>query len=144
MGILEFNIRDNAELILTQQDLSLIVGEVLGADEVVRRLGAAGGAASIGQAPGYVDHLAQNYPNPFNPTTTIAYSIGQDSRVNLSIYNVRGQLVKTIVDGFQQARNYRVVWDGLGNQGAPVASGAYFYKLEAGQFRATKKLVLLK
>jgi hypothetical protein len=88
--------------------------------------------------------LDQNYPNPFNPTTTIAYSIASRSRVQLRIYNVRGQLVKTLVDDEQVPNVYRAVWDGRNNSGSPVASGVYFYELVAGDFQATKKMVLVR
>ena len=82
--------------------------------------------------------LAQNYPNPFNPTTTVGFSIPVQSDVNLTIYNVTGQKV-TSFSGNYQAGNHTIEWD-ASNQ----ASGIYFYKLTAGDFEATKKMVLLK
>ena len=87
--------------------------------------------------------LAQNYPNPFNPETTIAYSVASTRLVSLAIYDVRGALVRTLVNERQTARNYRVVWDGRDRKGTSVASGVYFYCLVAGDFTATKKMVLL-
>jgi hypothetical protein len=82
--------------------------------------------------------LAQNYPNPFNPTATIAFSLPTASEWTLTFYNVRGQIVET-ANGFSAAGNIEFVWDA-----SELASGIYFYKLEAGDFNATKKAVLLK
>jgi len=78
------------------------------------------------------------YPNPFNPTTTISFSLGQASDYQLTIYNVTGQLVKTF-GGHADAGNQSVVWNASAN-----SSGVYFYKLEAGSFNDTRKMVLLK
>jgi hypothetical protein len=88
--------------------------------------------------------LAQNYPNPFNPTTTISYSIAKRAQVRLVIFDVRGALVRTVVDGPQVANAYSVVWDGRDDRGNPAASGVYFYRLIAGGFRVSKKLVLIR
>jgi hypothetical protein len=94
--------------------------------------------------PGYINNLEQNCPNPFNPTTTIAYSIANDNDVELKIFDVSGALVKTLVKESKKANNYKVIWDGRNNSGNSVASGVYFYRLIAGDFRATKKMVFLK
>ena len=88
--------------------------------------------------------LAQNHPNPFNPTTTIGYSIAKDNAVTLTIYDVAGRKVRTLVNAQQKADVYKVVWDGSNESGTHVASGVYFYKLVAGNFVKTKKMVLLK
>jgi YVTN family beta-propeller protein len=88
--------------------------------------------------------LEQNMPNPFNPATTIKYSIAQDVDVSLVVYNVSGQRVRSLVDTHQRADVYKVTWDGLNDQGQRVASGMYFYKLVAGKFVQTRKMVLLK
>jgi hypothetical protein len=88
--------------------------------------------------------LSDNYPNPFNPMTTIEYSIAEDSHVNLSIYNVNGQVVRTLVSAFQNRSAYRVVWDGKNDNGVSVSSGVYFSRLQASSFVKTKKLVLLR
>jgi hypothetical protein len=82
--------------------------------------------------------LAQNYPNPFNPTTTIEFSLPIRSDYSLKIYNVTGQLVKEFV-GTENAGNHQIVWDATSN-----ASGIYFYKVTAGNFSETMKMVLLK
>jgi hypothetical protein len=93
-----------------------------------------------------VNNLAQNYPNPFNPATKIHYSIKQRSHVTLKIYNVAGQLVRTLVDELQEplADGYTVSWGSRDSSGQPVASGVYLYKLTAKDFTQTRKMVLLK
>jgi hypothetical protein len=89
--------------------------------------------------------LAQNYPNPFNPTTTIKYTIKEQAHVSLKIYNVAGQLVKTLVNDVQKPDAVKPVeWHGLNNAGQRVSSGVYFYKLVTKDFTQTKKMVLLK
>jgi hypothetical protein len=88
--------------------------------------------------------LSQNYPNPFNPVTTIAYSLPERSQVMLEIFNVLGQRVKTLVSAVQPAGRHSIVWDAKDEQGKDVASGIYFYRLEAGEFSESKKMVILK
>ena len=88
--------------------------------------------------------LSQNFPNPFNPTTTIRFDIKKKGRVVLRIYNVAGQLVKTMVDEVMDAGSYTKEWKGTNNSGAKVASGVYFYRLEAGEYQNVKKMVLLR
>jgi hypothetical protein len=88
--------------------------------------------------------LEQNYPNPFNPVTSITYSIAKDSDVELKIFDVTGALVKTLVVGSHKKNKYKIFWDGRNNAGESVASGVYFYRLIAGDFKATKKMVLLR
>jgi hypothetical protein len=90
--------------------------------------------------------LGDAYPNPFNPTTTIRYSIAVVGHVSLRIYNIAGQLVRTLVDEPQTPRSdgYSVTWDGRSESGAPAASGVYFYRLATKDFSQAKKLVLLK
>jgi hypothetical protein len=88
--------------------------------------------------------LAQNYPNPFNPTTTIEYSIPTTSHVRLTIYNIRGQTITTLVESIKPPGQYEQTWNGTGLGGSQVASGVYFYRLETNQNTETKKMVLLK
>jgi hypothetical protein len=89
-------------------------------------------------------HLAQNYPNPFNPQTSIGYALPQDGHAELVIYNIAGQRVKTLVDEYQPAGYKTVLWDGLDEDGDQVASGVYFYKLQADESCAVKKMLLMK
>lgn len=88
--------------------------------------------------------LSQNVPNPFNPTTNISFALPKDSKVSLSIYNVLGQHVKTLVDDYMRAGQQTVSWDGTDVTGRTVASGVYFYKLNANEFSQTKKMMMLK
>ena len=88
--------------------------------------------------------LYQNYPNPFNPETTISYQLPENSEVELAIYNLKGQKVKTLVNELLPAGQHSVVWDGKDDNGKSVSSGIYFYKLKTGNFEKTKKMILMK
>ena len=88
--------------------------------------------------------LSQNYPNPFNPQTTIAFSVKERGLVNLKVYNVAGQLVRTLANEEFAAGAHTKVWDGRNDAGQAVSSGVYFYKLVSNNFTQTKKMVLLK
>ena len=89
--------------------------------------------------------LFQNYPNPFNPSTTISFFVTQTSSfVTLEIYNIKGQKVKTLVNENLEAGNHSVIWNGKNDNNKLVSSGIYFYKLKAGDFNSTKKMILLK
>ena len=88
--------------------------------------------------------LEQNYPNPFNPATTIEYSLPTRSEVTISIYNILGQEVKTLVNAVKAAGDHVARWDGTDRTGERVASGVYFYRIEAGNFVSSKKMLLLK
>jgi hypothetical protein len=83
--------------------------------------------------------LLQNYPNPFNPTTTIAYTISQQSHVLLTIYDLLGREAAVLVNERKEAGRYSMQWDA-----SAVPSGIYFYRLEAGAFSTAKKLIVLK
>jgi len=93
--------------------------------------------------------LLQNYPNPFNPETWIPYQTKEPAEVVIRIYNLRGQLVRTLSLGHRKAgfylgRSRAAYWDGLNSSGEKVASGAYFYQIEAGNFSATRKMLIVK
>ena len=87
---------------------------------------------------------ANNYPNPFNPSTTIAYSIPTASNTSLRVYNIKGQVVKTLVNGVVEAGNHSITWNGRDDNGTSVASGVYFYRLSSEGQTITKKMVLSK
>ena len=92
------------------------------------------------------DHftLSQNHPNPFNPTCEIAYALPTDCRVTLTIYNILGQKVRVLVDEYQSVGNKSAKWDGKDDQGQEVTSGVYFYRIQAGDFEETKRMILVK
>ena len=83
--------------------------------------------------------LFQNYPNPFNPSTTIRYVLLQRTHVSLTVFNTLGQKVAALVSGNEEAGSHAVRFDGNG-----LASGVYFYRLQAGEFVRAKKLVILR
>ncbi len=90
--------------------------------------------------------LGQNFPNPFNPATSIAYWVptGKPSKVLLTIYNVAGERVRTLIDGVYPSGKYQVTWDGVNDRGQTVGSGVYFYRLSQRGFVQTRKMMLLK
>ena len=88
--------------------------------------------------------LLQNYPNPFNPETTIKYNLAEAGDVHLRIYNIVGQVVRTLVAERQPAGRYQVRWAGTDDRGLAVSSGIYFYQITAGKFQDVKRLMLLK
>ncbi len=89
--------------------------------------------------------LHQNFPNPFNPDTTIKYDLAESADVTLQIYNVLGQVVRTLVASeAQNAGRYQIRWNGMDDRGVSVSSGIYFYRISAGEFQNVRKLMLLK
>jgi len=86
----------------------------------------------------------ENYPNHFNPSTTIRYALPEAMKVRVEIYNVMGQRVEVLLEEEQQAGYHEVVWNGQSAAGRLVASGVYFYVVQASQKRAVKKMILLK
>jgi hypothetical protein len=88
--------------------------------------------------------LHANVPNPFNPTTTIHYELPAAGHVTLDVLDVRGRLVRTLVNGRVEAGRRAVLWEGRDDDGQRVASGVYFYRLRAGAFVETRRMVLLK
>lgn len=88
--------------------------------------------------------LGQNYPNPFNPTTTIKFNVAKTSNVSIKIYDVMGKLVYTLVNQRMIPGKYDVKWTSVNNEGQFVATGVYFYRIEAGDFTDVKKMVLVK
>jgi hypothetical protein len=94
--------------------------------------------------PVVATELRGNFPNPFNPTTTISYSVKTPEAVTIEIFNVKGQLIKTLVSEAKEAGNHTVVWNGDDNSGRRVSSGIYYYKMSAGKYSSTRKMVMMK
>jgi hypothetical protein len=127
-----------------QRDIS-IAGDVVGRDKVTINL-----TGDFDELPREYA-LYQNYPNPFsangpfgNPATTIQYALPQPANVEWAIYNLLGQKVRTLVDREQPAGCHDVVWDGRNDAGMPVGSGIYLYRMKAGRFVETRKMVMMQ
>jgi len=88
--------------------------------------------------------LHGNYPNPFNPVTNIAYSIKTAGKVTIEVYNIRGQLVKTLVNEVKETGAYTALWNGKDNSNKSVSSGVYFYKMKTQDYNSTRKMILMK
>jgi hypothetical protein len=132
---------------------SLVIHWPSGAVQIVTGLGANATHRLEEDATTGVDEIAglpreyvlyQNYPNPFNPATTIQYALPQIANVELAIYNLLGQKVRTLVDQQLPAGYHDVVWDGRNDAGMPVGSGIYLYRMKAGRFVETRKMVMMQ
>ena len=88
--------------------------------------------------------LNNNYPNPFNPVTTISYTLPQAALVRMTIYDLLGRQVRTLLNQTQDAGFKSVIWNATNDYGKPVSAGVYLYKIQAGEFVQTRKMVLLK
>lgn len=91
-----------------------------------------------------VTELLGNYPNPFNPTTTIAFNLKERGPVRIDVYNILGQRVTTLLNGELPSGSHRVVWNGQDSSSRGVASGVYFFKMQAGKYTSTKKMIMMK
>lgn len=104
-------------------------------------------SASPNSDPGLIPvitALDTNFPNPFNPETTIRYATKEAGLVRVSVYNLKGQLIRSLVNESKAAGFHRVIWNGRDDRGAAVASGIYFYRMDAKNYSATKKMMLMK
>jgi flagellar hook assembly protein FlgD len=88
--------------------------------------------------------LSQNYPNPFNPTTEVQFTVPQTSDVTIVVFDMLGQEVRTLYAGQVNRGTYSVQWDGLNNSGSKMSSGSYVYRMIAGEFVQSKKMILMK
>ncbi len=104
------------------------------------------GPSAVSSSAPTITHfsLAQNYPNPFNPTTKIEYQLERAGNISLTIYNVQGKLIRTLVDNEQKAGVYTCSWDGLDNHGTPTASGVYLYQLKNEDRTLSNAMLKLK
>lgn len=108
---------------------------------------------SLGSAVGDEDELSgrptkltlfQNYLNPFNPITVIQYALPHECEADITVYNLLGQKVKTLVKRWEEAGYQQVIWDGRNDEAGEVASGVYFYKIKTEEFTESKKMVIIK
>ena len=88
--------------------------------------------------------LHQNYPNPFNPVTNLDYDLPEDAMVNITVFDMMGKVVRTLVNDQQSAGYKTLQWNAMSNSGQPVSSGLYIYTIQAGEFSKTRKMILLK
>lgn len=144
----EQNRAANAQALRVNQRVDLVAQTVQGQNQIVIARIVFSPATSVEERPGTQPPrafvLSQNYPNPFNPSTVIRFVLPQSGPANLAIYNILGHRVRMLVEGVQKAGEQRIMWDGRDDDGAAVASGIYFYRLEAGGFTQTRRLTLLR
>jgi len=88
--------------------------------------------------------LHNDYPNPFNPITTLRYDLPENSLVTITIYDMLGRQVKTLINEYQDPGYRSIIWDATNDYGKPVSAGMYLYQIHAGEYISTKKMVLLK
>ena len=88
--------------------------------------------------------MHNDYPNPFNPITTLRYDLPENSLVTITIYDMLGRQVKTLINEYQDPGYRPIIWDATNDYGKPVSAGMYLYQIQAGEYISTKKMVLLK
>lgn len=126
------------------RDLDLFIGEWYGGIHFFRNLGVSTGITHNQTDLPSSYFLTQNYPNPFNPVTTISYHLPRSTNVKITVYTQLGQSIATLLNKQQEAGSYSVQWDGKDEHGHNLPSGLYVYKLEAGSFNCSKKMLLLR
>ena len=146
-GTVRFVVIPHADNREEGDEIIRLIGTIDGleGDEVGITLSDPGAAKAVVETKPESFALANNYPNPFNPTTTIQYALPQAADVELTVYNVFGQVVRTLVAEYQSAGRYAVEWDATNDSGHSLSSGMYLYRLQAGEeFLEVKKMLLLK
>ena len=146
-GTVKFYVAPRFDNLEESDEVIRLVGTIDGleGDEVAITISDPGAAKAVIQTLPTAFALADNFPNPFNPTTTIQYELPQAADVELTVYNVVGQPVRTLVAEHQSAGRYAVEWDATNDSGHSLSSGLYFYRLQAGgEFLKVKKMLLLK
>jgi hypothetical protein len=91
-----------------------------------------------------INLLFQNFPNPFNPITTVEYMVARESPVAITVFNLKGERIRSLVHEGKPAGVYRIVWDGTDDVGQMVASGVYFCQLQIGRYKSVKKMLMIK
>ena len=146
-GTMDFHVDPRADNLEEGDEVIRLIGTIDGleGDEVEISISDPGAAKAVVQTRPEAFSLADNFPNPFNPATTIQYALPQAADVELTVYNVVGQPVRTLVAEHQSAGRYAVEWDATNDSGHSLSSGMYFYHLQAGgEFRGVKKMLLIK
>ena len=146
-GTVNFHVLPVADNLEEGDEIIRLIGTIDGleGDEVAITISDPAAAKAAVQTLPEAFALADNFPNPFNPTTTIQYALPQAADVELTVYNVVGQPVRTLVAEHQSAGHYAVEWDATNDSGHSLSSGMYFYRLQAGgAFLEVKKMLLLK
>ena len=146
-GTVNFHVLPVADNLEEGDEIIRLIGAIDGleGDEVAITISDPGAAKAAVQTLPEAFALADNFPNPFNPATTIKYALPQAADVELTVYNVVGQPVRTLVAEHQSAGRYVVEWDATNDSGHSLSSGMYFYRLQAGgEFLEAKKMLLLK
>ena len=146
-GTVDFHLLPVADNLEEGDEIIRLIGTIDGleGDEVAITISDPAAAKAVVQTLPEAFSLTDNFPNPFNPTTTIQYALPQAEDVELTVYNVVGQPVRTLVAEHQSAGRYVVEWDATNDSGHSLSSGMYFYRLQAGgEFFEVKKMLLLK
>ena len=146
-GTVNFYVDPRADNLEEGDEIIRLIGTIDGleGDAVEIAISDPGAAKAVVQTRPEAFSLADNFPNPFNPATTIQYALPQAADVELTVYNVIGQPVRTLVAEYQSAGRYAVEWDATDDSGHSLSSGMYFYRLQAGEeFREVKKMLLLR
>ena len=104
----------------------------------------AGTGSSDAETPALVTNIVKNYPNPFNPTTTIHFNLKEAGYTQLTIYNMKGQLVRTLAADDLEAGAHMLVWDGKDDSGRASTTGIYFYRLQTADYVGTRKMLMMK
>ncbi len=122
------------------------IANAAGAEELFNMINKDAGVSNVSEYTSLPEkfYISQNYPNPFNPVTHIDYTLRQKNRVELTVYNLLGEKIVTLVDLDQNAGSYQVTWDGTNLHGGQVASGVYLYKIVTGDFVDMKKMLLIR
>ncbi len=144
MGTVEYFAGGSGKRPLSLEDFKIVIGDIMDAKGNIKTIRDVEPRCFVGESPTYENRLYASFPNPFNPATKITFSIAEDASVNLSIYNVAGQLIRCLVNEYKRKNTYTEIWDGKDNNGNHVASGIYFYRLKTDSFSNSKKIVLIR
>jgi hypothetical protein len=136
---------DRVMIAKNESDLPLIGSTEIGEPESVRT-DTTITAIEPQKKTGLPEHFIVNnaYPNPFNPSTTISYGLPKNTHVKITVYDIRGRLVRTLQDGNQNAGYHRIIWNTQNTNGGAVSSGIYIYRIEAEEFLGVGKLIYLR